>query len=242
MIIFLTLLACIGSQPNDSAGPPAPAAICTEPAEVACLDEVILDLSLQDDLVSDGEVVTSTDGNDFVTTVDADAGGIQDAPNNPWVYLRFDADGAHRVDIDDETALTSMEWDLAAKRFILRLNGGSSGPSCVGGASLIEQDYDGVVSVPEGIVYAEDDYYTDDCTLINDSSGLEGSPQVVLGPWWEYPGCVATTGTPFLIQLATGDVLKFVVQAYYGEGQEECNESGSMGTDSAHYTFRWAFL
>lgn len=217
-------------------------AVCEEPVDVSCVDQLILDLSLHDDKVSDGEVTTTADGGDFVTTVDASAGGYNNATNNPWVYVRFTADGAERVDIDDETALESMDWDMALRRFIIRLNGGSSGPSCVGSASFLESSYEELTEVPEGISFAPDEYYTDDCTIINDSSGLPGSPQVVLGPWWEYPGCVSTTMVPHLIQLADGHILKLVVESYYGEGQDTCNQNGTPGDDGANYTMRWAWM
>lgn len=242
--LCLLLAACDGaSKADDTAATPetlTPA--CEAPVEVACVDDMVLDLSLQGDRTSEGEVTTETDGEDFVTSVDGSAGGLQDAPNNAWVYIRFTPEGAERVDIDDESALESMDWDLAVKRFVLRLNGGSSGPSCVGAAPQFGVTYAEVASVPEGITWLYDSYYTDDCTFVNDSSGLDGSPQVALGPWWEYPGCVATTLTPFLVQLADGHVVKLVVEAYYGDGQDTCNETGAMGSDSGHFTLRWAYV
>lgn len=230
---LLLLVACNGGSVEP---------VCESPSEVPCIDDLILDLGLQGDATSDGEVTTSTEGDDFVTAVDARAGGTQQASNNPWVYVKFDEDGAHRVDIDDETALTSMDWDLAARRFILRLNSGTSGPSCVGAAALYDSDYADVTEVPEGVTYGFDDFYTEDCTMVNDSSGLPGSPQVVLGPWWEYPGCVATSGIPFLVQVADGRVLKLRVEQYYGEGQDVCNESGTMGGESGRISMRWQWL
>jgi hypothetical protein len=216
--------------------------VCEEPVDVGCVDDLILDLSLHDDQVSEGAVTTDADGDDFVTDVDATGGGYNTATQNPWVYLKFTDDGAEKVEIDDETALESMDWDLAARRFILRLNGGSSGPSCVGAATFMESTYDELTEIPDGLSYAFDDYYTSDCTLINDSSGLPDNPQVVLGAWWEYPGCVATTGHPHLIQTADGRVVKFVVEAYYQTGQEDCNTSGIPGEDSANLSFRWTWM
>ena len=127
-------------------------------------------------------------------------------------------------------------------RFIIRLNGGSSGPSCVGSAVFMDDTYDSLTKIPDGVMYTEDNYYTSDCSLINDSSGLPNSPQTVMGPWWEYPGCVATTGYPFIIQLANGRLVKLVVESYYAEGQDNCNNTGSMGSESANFTIRWTFL
>jgi len=242
--LFFLLAACGTDKAGDSGSSSNDAveAVCDQPAEVSCVDQIILDLSLHDDKISDADVDTSTDGDDFVTAVDASAGGYQNAANNPWVYVKFTEDGAERVDIDDESALESMDWDMALRRFIIRLNGGSSGPSCVGAASLLESSYDDVTEVPEGISYAQDSYYTGDCTIINDSSGLPGSPQVALGAWWEYPNCVATTGVTHLVQLADGHVLKLTVEQYYGSGQDTCNETNSPGEDSGQISLRWAWM
>ncbi len=239
---LLALFACAGGTTDDTSGTPA-AEVC-DATEVPCLDEMIQDLSLHDDKVSDGEVVTTTEGADFVTTVDASAGGYDQASNNPWVYVKFDTGGAARVDIDDETALESLDWDLSLRRFILRLNGGDSGPSCVGAAVMGEgYTYEDLTEAPSGVSYQMDDFYTDDCTIVNDSSGLPGSPQVVLGPWWDYESCLETTGQPFLIQLADGRVIKFRVETYYGgDGQEECNSTGSTTADGGYITIRWAFI
>lgn len=252
-ILALGLVACspakdggdddddvIGDTADDGGDDVTPA--CTEPVEVECVDQIILDLSLHDDKVSDADVDTSTDDADFVTVVDASAGGYSDAVNNPWVYIKFTPEGAEPVRIDDETALESMDWDMALRRFILRLNGGNSGPSCVGAAALLEADYAEIDEAIEGVSYAMDAYYTGDCTIINDSSGLPGSPQVALGSWWEYPGCVATTDVPHLIRLADGHIIKLRVETYYGTGQGDCNETDSPGGDSGTITLRWAYV
>ncbi|MEZ4235380.1 MAG: HmuY family protein [Myxococcota bacterium] len=217
-------------------------AVCTEPTELTCVDEIISDLSLHDDLVADSaEVSDRVAGDDFVTTIDATAGGFGNETANPWVYVKFTPEGAQRVDIDDETALDSMEWHLAARRFVLRLNGGSSGPSCVGAAAFIEQSYEDLTEVPDDVNYVYDDFYSGDCTLINDASGLDGSPQVALGPWWDYPGCVETTDVPFLVQLEDGHVIKLRVEQYYTE-QDSCNNDGFPSGTSGMFKIRWTFL
>ncbi len=207
-----------------------------------CIDALILDLSLHDDKISDGEVTTTTEGEDFVTVVDASAGGYNQAANNPWTYIKFSESGATRVDLDDEAALESMDWDMGLRRFILRLNGGSSGPSCVGAAALLESEYEAVTEVPEGIRFAPDDYYTDSCEIINDSSGLPNSPQVTMGAWWSYSACVKTTGVPHLIQLADGHIIKVRVETYYATGQEDCDARDQPGEDSGVITLRWRYL
>lgn len=238
---WIGLLAC-GDKPTDTGAENGFAPVCTEPTAIVCEDAAILDLSLHDDKVSDGAVSTTEDGTDFISVVDASAGGYNAASNNPWVYVKFTSDGLEKVEIDDETALESMEWDLSLRRFILRLNGGSTGASCVGSVSFLENTYDGLTEVPEGVTYIEDNFYTEDCTIINDSSGLPGSPQVALAPWWTYDGCVQTTKVPHLIQLTNGSIVKMVVEAYYESGQEECNNGSGSGNGSAVYTLRWTFM
>lgn len=238
---LMALLAC-GEKTEDTSTGATLAPVCEEITAIACEDAAILDLSLQDDAVSDGAVTTTEDGTDFVSVIDASAGGYNAASSNPWVYVKFTAAGLEKVEIDDETALESMDWDMSLRRFIVRLNGGSTGASCVGSASLLESSYSEVTSVPEGLTYVEDDFYTDDCTIINDSSGLPGSPQVALAPWWTYDGCVQTTMVPHLIQLADGSVVKMVVESYYESGQEACNNGTGSGEGSAVYTLRWTYM
>lgn len=249
--LLLSVVACDGkdaetdqtddtdTEDTDVAGPDP---VCTEPTEPACIDAMILDLSLQDDKESDGDVITEVDGEDFVTVIDATAGGSSAASRNPWVYVQFTADGAERVDMDDETALEDMTWDLALRRFIIRLNSGDSGPSCVGAAEM-DGDYGDLDSVPDDVTFELENFYDDECALQEDQSGLPGSPAVVLGDWWAYHGsCVGTTLTPFLLQQADGHVVALVIEGYYETGQEECNSDGIAGENSGMITIRWRYV
>ena len=103
MNILLLFLACQESEKKTDTTTSTPETICEDPVEIACLDDLILDLSLQADKISDGAVSNEQDGNDFVTSVDGSAGGYMEASNNPWVYIKFTAQGAEKVEIDDET-------------------------------------------------------------------------------------------------------------------------------------------
>jgi hypothetical protein len=243
ILLSVSLFACTGTgTDSDGDTDPVSTAICTEATELSCVDDMIQILSLHDDRISTGAVSNVVDGDAFVTSIDATAGGFGQSQNFPWVYIRFTENGAERVDIDDETALEDMTWHLAAKRFILRLNGGSSGPSCVGASPFLEKTFEDLATVPAGTRFVQDDYFTQDCTIVNDSSGLPDSPQVALGAWWEYPGCVATTGVPFLVQLDDGKVLRLRVDSYYLTGQETCNTSATPGSGGGSLTLRWGFV
>ena len=115
---------------SESGEPPACA------GEVVCEDALILDLGFVEGVVSEGAVESTPDGEGFVSQVDASAGGLPGAPTNPWIYLRFGDAGLERVDIVDFESLASHDWHIAAKRFAIRLNSGTAGPSCVHGAAL----------------------------------------------------------------------------------------------------------
>lgn len=227
-----------GSSGDDATGNASDA---TGAPSDGCDEQMILDLGLVGGTVSEGSVASTMDGAGWVSTVDATAGGIMNAPTNPWIYLRFGPEGLEQVDVDDLQALESTEWHIAAKRFGIRLNGGVSGPASVSAAALEGMAYDDVGELPAGVELIEESFYTDDCALIDDGTG-QGAPSYVLTPWWAYTGCVATSGVPFVIQLDDGSLLKLVVDAYYESGQEGCNAGGMMGMGSAHYTWRWAFL
>ncbi len=227
------------SSPSATSGNADATATTGERAD--CTDQMILDLGLVDGAVSTGTATNEPDGDGFVSTVDGTAGGVANAPTSPWLYLRFTAAGLERVDVDDLQALESTDWDIAVKRFGVRLNSGVSGPGDVTAAVVGDMSYEAITGLPDTTSLREESLYDDDCILRDDGMG-QGAPGYLLTPWWMYGGCVQTTGIPFVLELADGSRLKFVVDAYYGEGQDACNSTGAMGSGSAMFTWRWAYL
>ena len=229
------------SDTDDDTSGTGTAGVCG-PEGVPCEDTMILDLGLVGGVVSEGAVRSTAEGSGWISTVDATAGGIVDAPSNPWVYLRFTDDGLEKVDLDDFEALESQDWHIAAKRFGIRLNSGVSGPGCVTAATAPDDDYDTLDALPEDATLRSESFYDDSCGFIDDGWGAGGA-NFALTPWWFYPGCVGVSYVPFVIELGEdGRRLKFMVESYYESGQAECNESGVMGTGSANFTWRWAFI
>lgn len=253
LLPLCTLLACgdgkdpdVDPEETGDTDDTAPAALCEEPTVPACLDAMIMDLSLHTE-VSDGAVTTTTEGTDFVTVVDATAGGSRQATNNPWVYVAFGEEGATKVEIDDETAAEeSMDWHLALRRYNVRANGGDGGPACTG-VTEASGDYASLTSA-EGASFQLEDFYDDACTLQMDQFGM--TADLLMNGWWNVPMdgssmCVQTTMQPYLIQVPSGRVLKLVVEAYYSSGQEACNDGETSGWDdrsSGTITLRWAWL
>ncbi|MFO0760738.1 MAG: HmuY family protein [Byssovorax sp.] len=224
----------------------APAPKCTMPTAVPCSDAVILQMNLKKD-VTPGLITSQADGDGFTSNIDATAGGAFASEPNSYTYGKFTDAGLTKVDISDEDALDSMAWDIAFRRYVVRINSGNSGPSCVEAARLPgKPKYEDVTTVDAGLLFHKDDYFTQSCDLIPDGSGLMGSPATALSSYWTYPGCVQMTDHVFVIALADGRHVKFQVNDYYKpDVQEKCDTTGSIpmtGTGSANFIVRWAYL
>jgi hypothetical protein len=213
---------------------------------VACADSIILAMNLKNE-PAPGLIQNEADGTGWRSTIDATAGGFNAPDPHAFVYGRFTNNGLEKVNISDEQSLETMGWDIAFRRYVVRINSADSGPSCVTAARTIPgSTYEELAAVPGGLKYFADDYFTDDsCEIKPDGSGLPDSPATALSSYWTYPNCVAMTGNIFVIELKDGRHLKLIVDAYYKTlvGQEQCNNMGSSGgTPGATFQIRWAFL
>lgn len=221
---------------QDSAG-----GVCG-PSSVACTDDQILELNLLKS-VSKRTIVNTAEGKGFMSQIDATAGGFQ--PTESFLYARFTATGLERVDVSDQAALDSTEWDIAFRRYVVRLNSGVSGPSCVtGGVFPNKTVYDEVNAPSDSLTMEKEAYYSPSCLMIEDGSGLK-APGTVLSPYWKYASCVQMTGKVFQVQLADGRKLKLAFTEFYApEVQVTCNASGTVpqGSVGAKLRLRWAEL
>jgi hypothetical protein len=179
------------------------------------------------------------EGPDFVSVVDATAGGFP--PSRPYTYVKLRDDGMQMVDVTDADAFASMDWDLAFRRYIIRLNSGVSGPSCVAATMLpVGTLFDDVVVVPDDAIFDEEAYFNESCTLIEDHSGIR-SPGTVLQHTWEYPGCVKMTHNVYIVRLATGRSVKLEQLAFY-DHQDVCDVDGTFENYGGHVRIKWAWL
>ncbi len=259
---FLLLVLSLAGCPSDPVTPGTDAAVndanegtgdagpvdggsagCT-PTDVTCIDQSISMLDLFDTVSPDAIMETGTTSGEFLTAVDAQGGGFM--PNQSFVYARFTATGLEKVSISDEDAFTSVDWDIAFRRYIVRLNSGVSGPSCVTAARTAPDTlFDDVTAVPDALSYRTEIYLGDTCELMPDGSGLPGSPATALSSYWTYPGCVSMTHNVYVISLASGRHVKFEMERYYPEAnQDSCDTSGTITTPSGagQLLVRWAFL
>lgn len=221
---------------QDSAG-----GVC-KPSNVPCTDDQILELSLLKS-VSKRTIVNTAEGNGFMSQVDATAGGFQ--PTESFLYARFTATGLERVDVSDQAALDSTEWDIAFRRYVVRLNSGVSGPSCVtGGVFPNKTKYEDIGAPSDSLTMEQEAYYSPSCLMVEDGSGLK-APGTVLSPYWKYASCVQMTGKVFQVELADGRKLKLAFTEFYApEVQVTCNASGTVpqGSVGAKLRLRWAEL
>lgn len=237
-----------GGTAGGGGGGGGPGAGCTEPTEVSCSDAVFLNMNLQDD-ITPGLVNSTADGAGFTSTIDATAGGAFTADPTSFTYVKFADAGLQKVELNDEDSLGSMDWDLALRRYVVRINSGNSGPSCVTAARVPPgTTYDALTEEPADLAYRVDEYFTPspDCTIIPDGSGLENSPATALSSFWTYPGCVQMTDNVFVVGLADGRRVKLTFSSYYEPAiQEQCDTAGTipMGdTGAGNYVIRWAYL
>ena len=242
----LALDGC-GSGAKDPKEPgPGAHNICPAGHAVNCEDAALLDLNLQA-TVAPGLVQNQADGSGWLSIVDATAGGFNASPPHAYVYAKFTDTGLEKVSIDDEASLSSMDWDIAFRRYVVRVNSGNSGPSCVGAVKLPQgTDFASVTNAPVGAAYVNDDIFDTTCTVIDDGSGLPGSPATALASFWQYTGCVQMTHSAFVAQLSSGRHAKLIFDAYYLESvQAQCDSSGSISasnTGSGTLRLRWAFV
>lgn len=222
----------------------ATTAKCADPVEATCVDEQIAELLLFNNVAS-GVITETEEAGVFTSDVDARGGGL--TPSQSFVYARFTDDGLVKVELGDEGAFDSMDWDIAFRRYVIRVNSGVAGPSCTEAARVPNvTDLDLVTTVPENLTYRTEAYFTETCELVPDGSGLPGSAAVALGSFWSYSMCVQMTDNVFVLSLANGRFVKLQVQHYYGEpgAQDTCDSTGSapMPSGSGLVQIKWAFL
>jgi hypothetical protein len=217
-------------------------ALCSTPID--CPAQAAIDLDAFSNVAA-GLISTVPDGSGFLSTVDATGGGI--SPTQSFVYARFTPTaGLEKLQLSDTAAFTSTDWDIAFRRFVLRLNGGDSGPSCVGAMSATTS-YDSLTAVPSVYSPLVDAFLTPapTCSFIDDGSGLGTAPNTALSGFYMYTSCAAMTGTPFVVVTRSGRHLKLVVTSYYATttAQLACDQTGNAGgAAGGTIRLRWAWL
>jgi len=160
--------------------------------------------------------------------VDATAGGSMKYGENPFVYL--DLIGRKKVEISDVQSETSSGWDLALKRWQIKLNSGDSGPGGVKVSRVPGKTLGEVTMAPAG-TYEVDSYFDAKCVFQADPIGGLGT---ALSDWYDYE-----SGTSRIIPKKEVLVLK----RRDGQGHIKVQiTSYYKGTTSANYSLTWSYL
>lgn len=112
--------------------------------------------------------------------IDATAGGSMAFDKNPFIYV--DLIKRTKVDLNDVQAQTSKEWDLAFKRWQIKINSGDSGPGGVTVARVAGKSLSEVTTAPADN-YSADTYFDDKCMLALDPIG---GIATALSDWYGY--------------------------------------------------------
>lgn len=172
-----------------------------------------------------GGASETPDASGFINlSVDASAGGFTAGPDDPanrWAYL--DLDTGTLLDMDDATALTSPDWEIAFKRVAVKLNGGVSGAgSTLGGIADAQLGFydDNNEPLTDAFVAASADTQVqalvrpvavDQIEFVTDSevASIKGDGFDVEASWWIYdPAAFSVTANPaarYMVRGANGD-------------------------------------
>jgi len=181
--------------------------------------------------VSGGAVTSQPGAGGVTSSIDASVGGLGNSGGEPFVYLKFGNGMLDKVAIDDAQSFDSAEWDMAFKRYVIRVNGGDSGP---GGASVAAVDASTLagVTAPAAASFAADDWTGDSCVALVD--GL-GAPATAVGTWYVADDMrLDPLAKVYVLRRADGTSFKLRVLSYYGD-------PGDPGK-SAVFSVEWAAL
>lgn len=185
------------------------------------------------DMVSTGVVnllASPTDPLVYTAEVDATAGGSMKFGENPFVYV--DLIGRKKVEISDVAAQKSKDWDIAFKRWQIKINSGDSGPGYVLLTRVPAMSLDEVTAAPTG-PYLVDAYFDAACKFIGDPIGGLSS---ALSDWYEYD---MSTGSTRLVPRKE----VFVLKRRDGQGHIKLQLTGYYkGSTSGNFSMQWSYL
>lgn len=186
------------------------------------------------DAVSESEVVALETSPELLLYVDASAGGLSGTDQFPWVYVSLVRGEA--VALTDLEALSSRAWDLALKRFVLRTNGGDSGPGA-GGALRLTLPWESVEKATLGErALPTEQWLDEDCNL---TTGETQELLTTFSGWYQYDAGshrLTPLEATYLVRGGDGALYKLAVLDYYA------NADGSHGTRDGHFKLRIAAL
>lgn len=209
----------LAAAPDLSSPPDLVSVRCELPPELKLIPMVSTGTATVGTLPTDPEVRTAE--------VDATAGGSMVASKNPFIYL--DLINGKKVDLTDPQAQESRDWDLALKRWQIKVNSGDSGPGGVTVAYVDNVNLAEVAAAPTGR-YEADHYFDEKCQVqLDPINGLKTQ----LAEWYPYDASprIEPRKRVYVLKRRDGKGhIKLQIITYY------------KGATSAFFTLHWGFL
>jgi len=219
-----------GGGPSSTAG-----SASVDPTPSACSAALRQSLSLVDEVSTAAVSILSESAGERTLYVDASVGGVKNQDTRPWVYVALATGQA--VALTDLEALSSKAWDLAFKRFVVRTNGGDSGPGA-GGAIRIALPWEQVDSSTLGAkALPVESWFDENCEV-----GRDAAMNLIttFSGWSEYDEVnhvvSAAPDIVFITAGADGSLYKVELLDY------SSTPTGTHGTVAGHYKVRVAPL
>ncbi|HKP64063.1 MAG TPA: HmuY family protein [Polyangiales bacterium] len=244
-VCILTLLGCAEANPDDGENDVIKPTKSANLRDVPCTDQSISMLMLYDEPASGKIREEGEDPDGFVSYVDATGGGLN--ATQSFVYARFTDKGLVKVALSDDDAFESLDWDIAFRRYVVRVNSGVSGPGEVTVARTAPKtQFADLKAVPANLDLRTEQYFTEDgCELVADGSGLN-APATALASFWTYQNCVQMTKNVYVLALPKKRHVKLEVLSYYSpENQKVCDATGKVpmtASGAGNVRVRWNFL
>lgn len=238
MIVLLFVAGCsspsTGSDAGMDAGTEASSPMDAAEGGGGACSAVVKQLLTPVDMVSTRDVLILADSGGVKTVyVDGSAGGFM--PTEARVYVKLAT--ATRVDITDTQAATSMDWDLAFKRYVIFQNSGDAGPG-MGGTLAVSKAFDQVTMADAtGKTLLAEQFTDKDCNPITD---MLGGVNTTMSTWYDYDmqtmAVTPKANVTYVIRSASGVLYKLAIQSYYA------TPDGGTSMSGAHYLLKVAAL
>lgn len=216
-VFWVAASTCVVAACDDGGGAEVPDAGMEIDAPSGCDPATVLPSNFRPIPSSSmGMVQVTTTAGVTSGSVDATAGGLSGAADNPYLYLNLKT-GA-KVAVNDLDAVDSMDWDISLKRASLRVNSGDSGKggrklAVVAGATL------DALTAPPTSGYSTDDFTSADCMLIPLPAG---EPTSAFGEWYKYDidtHAVSPKSELYVVERPDGTHTALRIVTYYGDPQ-----------------------
>lgn len=184
------------------------------------------------DAPASGSVASTVDGDAVASIIDASAGGFGNSDGEAFIYLSFSGEALVAMELTDVEAFGDAGWHLAFKRYVIRANGGDSGPGGVSVAEVAAGALEDVAGPPADGEFSVDSWTDASCNLVSDGIG---APRTQFSEWYDIADMILTPKPlVYVVRRPGGGDVALEIEDYYAdEGDPE---------KSGVYRVRWAPL